>query len=1024
MMEAFARLLGAPQLRHANGSYDPPPTKATILLYYLAYKGEWCSRNELLYLFYPDTAEEAARSSLRQLLTSIRRLPYSEGLEIEATRLRWQIATDVQAFKQAVSGRQWLKATELYRGDLLEGCTLTGMPELESWFELEREELQETQREATLSFVGQLEESWRYADAAELLGKLYRADPLDETVLRRWVIALYQSSERHKALEVYEAFTRTLRQELDSEPEQVTLQLIERIKRGEPLGVTAADEATSQPVIAKPQRRPLPLQATPFIGRQAEKAKLAQQLSDPACRLLTIVGAGGMGKTRLALEVAVMQEKAFADGVTFVTFASVGSHDLIGPTIADALDFAFFGSDEPKRQLLAHLRDKEMLLVVDNLEHLLAGVGFISEVLEAAPNLKFLATSREPLNLHAEWISDLEGLSYLREAPQSTLSAEVVKQQNIESYDATRLFVQSARKVQEDFTLDETNVPAVMRICQLVEGMPLALELAAGWLRILPLDDVVAEIERGLDLLEGVIQDLPLRHRSLRAVFDHSWHLLSEAERAALRKLSVVRGGFTREAAAQVADVSLPLLLSLSNKSLLKATASKRFERHPLVWQYSKEKADAYPAEQARARDRHCAYYAAFLHKLEGPIHGGDRQKEAFSGIDSEINDIRAAWSWATEQRDVNALSLSLDSLQQFYYVRGLFQEGEEAFSAAAESLGEDSVTLSKLLVAQALFAWEQRHLDAAQAACEQSIAMRERLGAPPDARAYLHLGIVHVIREDFDQAERLHNEGLAVAEASGDLYAVGCNLNMLAQVAAEKADAEKAERYYHKSIAAFRQRRDRWGLRLALTNLGLLLTDLGRTETAEACYQESLQYGREIGNLPGVALTLLELGRLSHLQEDYCQAEAYYLESLAIYRKLENEDAALALVGLGDTAHALHDHSASITYFADALTTTIRHGDRRGAVATVISTADLLLSVGEEGKSLLLLDFALSQQGLEQEAKGRAERRREEVYAQLPEEAIPYAQHHDRVLELEDIQKMIAVCAQRLNQRTGTATS
>jgi predicted ATPase/DNA-binding SARP family transcriptional activator len=764
-MEAFARLLGVPQLIHADGGYDPPPTKATTLLYYLAYKGEWCGRDELLYLFYPDTAEDAARINLRQLLTSIRRLPYSKGLEIEATRLRWRVATDVQAFKQAVGERQWTRATELYRGELLQGWTLAGAPEFESWLELEREELWWAWREAILNLAGQLEESRRYADAVVLLARLHKVDPLDEAVLQRYVTVLYESGERHKALVTYDAFARALRQELDGEPEEDTLHLVWQIKQGKPLGVTSTAKVTTQVATAESRKRSRPLQATPFIGRQVEKARLAGQLGDESCRLLTIVGAGGMGKTCLAVEVAAMLKDAFCDGATFIPFASITSRDLMVSAIAGALDIAFFGPDEPKHQLFAYLRNKEMLLVLDNLEHLLENIGLVVEILEAAPNLKLLATSREPLSLHAEWVFDLEGLSYLPVTPQNPTGA-VPKHREIANYDATRLFVQSARKACANFVLDQTAAPAVARICQLVEGMPLALELAAGWLRILLLEDVVAEIRRGLDLLEATTRDLSSRHRSLRAVFDHSWCLLSEVEKQALRRLSVFRSGFTRKAAAMVADVSLPLLLSLRNKSLLKTSALKRFEWHPLVWQYCKEKADAYPEESVETRDRHCAYYVAFLHGQTCFIQGGERQKEAHTKIESEIDNVRAAWRWAIEQRDRNALELAWACLERFFYVRGLFKEGEEAFTAAVECLDRDSITLCNLLVAQSVFAAERKHLDEAQEAGEQSIAMLKRLGAPPDARILLQLGRVHFSRGNYAEAERLHLEGLAVAKA------------------------------------------------------------------------------------------------------------------------------------------------------------------------------------------------------------------------------------------------------------------
>jgi tetratricopeptide (TPR) repeat protein len=352
------------------------------------------------------------------LLTKLRRFPYAQDLEIEASRLRWPIETDVHAFRQALAEHRWAEAVQLYSGELLRGFALEGAPEFTSWLELERAELRSGWGEATLNLADELEGTKRYAEAAQVLERLYKTDSLDETTLKRYLRALHLSGERPKALTTFASFKETLQEELEVEPETDTLRLVERIKSGESL-----DEGTVKITSAR-ERHPrvkMPTQATPFIGRDSEKAKLYEKLSDPVCRLFSIVGPGGIGKTRLAIEAASEQQEAFRNGVYFAPFDAVSSADFMVPTLASALDFTFFGSQEPRQQLLDYLQDKEMLLVMDNLEHLLEGMSLIADILASSPNLKILATSRERLNLHAEWVFDLEGLSYPT-SPQPPLS--------------------------------------------------------------------------------------------------------------------------------------------------------------------------------------------------------------------------------------------------------------------------------------------------------------------------------------------------------------------------------------------------------------------------------------------------------------------------------------------------------------------------------------------------------------------------------------------------------------------------
>src|SRR5512143_2346170 len=310
-----------------------------------------------------------------------------------------------------------------------------------------------------------------------------------------------------------------------------------------------------KPAAAAPQVRVnLPVLPTPLIGRQREVEELSQLLVDPQCRLLTLVGPGGIGKTRLAIEAAARLPAAFADGVYFVPLASVITARFIVPLIADALGFAFQSTTpaDPKTQLFRYLKGKQVLLLTDNLEHLLTepGIEVLTELLANTPQVKLLATSREPAGLQGEWVFEVQGLPI----PDSRYAEGSAQNTGVE------LFLQRARRAHVGFTARPQDYPAIVRICQLVDGMPLGIELAAAWVRTLDCAEIAREIERGLDFLSVTTRDLPARHRSMRAVFDHSWRLLSPEDQTVLLRLSVFRGGFKREAAEQVAGATLAVL--------------------------------------------------------------------------------------------------------------------------------------------------------------------------------------------------------------------------------------------------------------------------------------------------------------------------------------------------------------------------------------------------------------------------------------------------------------------------------
>lgn len=337
----------------------------------------------------------------------------------------------------------------------------------------------------------------------------------------------------------------------------------------------------------------LPSPVTPFVGRNDELYQLNKLLNDPACRLITLVGLGGIGKTRLAVEAAYKQNSNFTYGVHFVSLALVNSPDMLLFAIGNVMEFSFDGQQTPIVQLTNYLRDKSLLLLLDSFEHLLEAVPLVGELLAGVPHLKLLITSRERLNLQGEWALPIEGMEY----PLNTDS------DHLEMYSAIQLFIESAQRAKLGFSFN-SNAGDILRICKLVEGIPLAIELAAAWVRLLPCSDIVNRLEMGLDLLASPVRNGHERHHSLRTVFDQSWNLLSSEEQTALAKLSVLRSSFDLETADEVGEASLPVVASLADKSLLRADGMGHYELHELLRQYANDQLthmEVEPGHQQRA---------------------------------------------------------------------------------------------------------------------------------------------------------------------------------------------------------------------------------------------------------------------------------------------------------------------------------------------------------------------------------------------------------------------------------------
>ena len=932
--------------------------KARALLVYLAVEQEHPHRREhLAGLFWPDKSDRAARNNLRHVLAKLRHaigdqtanppllLISNTALQINAKSNYHCDVTTFHGLMEPGLNRQKVdqleRAAALYRGPFLEGFSPGISPAFDDWLYLLRERLQQQALSGLAWLATHYGDQGDYLQAGHYAQQQITLAPWREEAHQQRMRYLALSGQRSAALTQFETCRHYLAQEFETDPSRETLILVEQIRSGALASTSAAQPPTVQTPEPMPPPHNLPVQTTAFIGRKTELSRLKGLLDDPNRRVITLHGPGGMGKTRLALEVATGQITEYPDGVYFVSLASVAELDPLIAAIADTVGYPFQNDSRlPDRQLLDFLREKRMLLLLDNLEQLLEAAPFLNDILQTAPGVRVLTTSRARLMLSGETVFTLGGMP----VPEPGMAPDVESE-------AMALFTNAAQRVEHNFSLTVETGELVAQICRAVQGMPLGVLLAVSWIGQLTLAEIATQVmaddEGCLDFLETEWRDFPDRQRSMRAVCEHSWRLLSAGEQAVFSRLAVFRGGFTRQAAGTVAGASLRVLTTLVNKSLLQREPNGRYTMHELLRQFAQAQLEA-AGQLAPAGEAHATYYLGFLAQREPDLKGA-RQMTALAEIEVESENVRVTWQWGIDGGRIADLRQVAESLGRFYKWRGRYREGERAFSLATVQFEPAQQEAAQRLWLRVI-AW--------QATFDHILGRLQQ--------------VADLLQRGLDRLEDASLSGLDLrAERALLLRLMGLNVRKMSSY-------EEAKPYLRQSLALCREIDDPWELAQALDEMAGMALDRGDYDSMQSMFEESLTIRRALGDLRGEAR---RLGSLSfcHLEQGrHAQAESLMRASFDAFQKLGDVPVRDQIAGsLGILLLMLGHYEEACERVTQNLQSTLRLGDTNRGASLRVSLAEIQTHLGrdDEAETQARQGLTLGQQQNDQWAEAGATR-------------------------------------------------
>lgn len=908
---------------------------AEALVIYVLHQPHPIPRDQLVEMFFRASEPKQGAANLRAMLSQIKKRldPFIEiSRHTVQRRETGRFSVDSLRFSQQASrwldagGRERLSIEQLqatlslYQGDFLAGFYLRDAPDFEQWALIERERLRLLAMDGLQQLIRLQCERVDLRGALVSAEKLLSIEPLLESVHRTKMQLLTRTGQRALALRHFENVKQLFREELDAALSAKTVTLYERIR--------------ALPDVI-PQN--LPANRSEFIGRDAAIETVVQHLAQPTRRLVTLLGMGGIGKTRLSIAVAqrLYEVGMFLDGVYFVSLAMVESAEQFALQIANMLDLTLRGTMTPIQQLCDYLREREVLLILDNFEQLVteAVLAQLQQLLQAAPELKLLITSRVQLFLNEEILFDLQGLE------QGTLDSE-----------AARLFLACARRQQNRFLADEASI---LTICQLLEGVPLSLELAAALTRHHPCRAIIDNVRESLDVLTTSFYNVPARQRSLRAMFEYSWRLLSAEQQQTFAKVAIFPASFSIAAAEAIADAGAGKLAELQARSLLKATEHERFQLHATLREYAVE----YLQNPHQSRNAHAAYYTDALNHLAATA----MDKSAFQLVRRELPNLRAAWQWWLQKQDFEQLQRLIQPLFEYFNWSGRGQAGIVLFEEAIAQLPIDQTILRALLKARIgrFYIFTGQLNDAAEvvAAALKVLEMTNLKVECAAAYGYWSMAAFH--QGEFGQAQQFAEKGLAYGLSAEDDETIAYNHNLLATAVRAQGQWEKTRFHLQAALAIRREQNDQLGVGILLNNLGNLLIDNAEYEPAFDHLKEAARIFHVLEHAHGEATALSNAAVAAGRLERYIESERLQRASLEIKQTLGNKRSiALSLAMLADAYVAQGKIEDAESCLRAALNTALAVDATVALDEVFVSAAELFMVTERADVAAIVFDF------------------------------------------------------------------
>lgn len=1069
--------------------------KALALLGYLAAHEQAVPRTQLVELFWPEMEEKRGRANLSWAINHLSEsLPnlviadrHSVGLRTDADKwvdihefseLMQQVESDPSPGAPA-SIAALTQASELYRGDFMSGHYLDDCPNFEQWLIHQQENWRQRIQKVLHTLSAHHQRRGDDRSALRVVDQWLSHAPWQEEAHQRKMELLAASGHWSLALQQYEQCRRTLKEELGVAPSAETTRLYERIQQRDARLLKAQIETTRAKETAdgrsgQPLAHNLPRPSSSFVGRQREIEQIIRWLNEPTCKLVTIFGPGGIGKTRLALAVArnilnieseprlpasKIQHPAFPDGICFVSLAAVDDPAQTAQTIAKSLGLQFGGNTTARQAVIHYLQDKNMLLVMDNHEHLPVDLALFEEILQPGWRVKVLTTSRQKLNLQLERVFELEGLPHTSPSIHST-------QAMVDP--AVELFLERTERISQ-LVADTNNLALIQRICQLVEGFPLGIELAAALASFMPLNEIATELARNLDILSATLTDPPNplldRHQSLRAAFETSWKLLRAQEQQVLSRLAIFRGGFDWQAVQAVAHPAGAELAALVNKSLLRLRHNtshgvSRYEIHELLRQYAAEQM----SDQDEVAAVHASYFADFVQKRECALMN-DGQKIALGEIEREIGNIRLAWNWAVTKADASLLGKFCRGIALYFDMRGPFDEAERSFGRAIAAMRasegqapnqQNEVMLLRLLVQQARFCRVANNQTRTKNILNEALAISERPHLAADREVQLQraealtilghlshylgenafaeqclesslrqsqesqlpwlraetlaiLGMVAQYRGEFQHAQQIYQESLLMRRELGDLRGIGLTLGLLGYLYVNNAEYVRADLHLQEAIALWRELGDRNGEANVLNLLGANALTSGSYRAAERYLLESLAIYQANNHQVGMLRSLSNLGYAYNRLGDYHKAQEYLHSALELERALGSQRSmAFTLRHLGESHLRLQNIPESRRYFQKALLIAQDIAEIPLQLLVINATTQLLTAENQSERAIEYISMILSHSATEPKVRQQAERSLTEISSTVDAATVDAALERGKKFVLKEIVQII----------------